>query len=90
MSEKRMAIMRGVDFGLRDIGRPCLWFETYIDESSGALQVLTGEQITKLLEESGARSIRELEGKPCWVETDGVLGGRITFAGFCRMPGGRG
>lgn len=80
---KTLAVVKGISFGCRDIGRPCLWFSTYINESVAALQVLTGKEMLDAIAESGVYDIKELEGKPCWVETDGKgWGGLIKFVGF--------
>jgi hypothetical protein len=72
-----LAIMREVGYGNRDLGRPCLWFSTYIDESSAALQVLQGDEAEEVIRESGVYDVRDLEGKPCWVDTSEH--GRIRF-----------
>ena len=79
---KQLAIMKGVDFGLRDVGMPVLWFSTYITECSAALQVLAGEEIKTLLKDAGCYSIKELEGKSCWVECNGSL---IQFKGYAKI-----
>ena len=79
---KQLAIMKGVDFGLRDAGTPVLWFSTYISECSAALQVLVGREIEIFLKDSGCYSIKELEGKSCWVECDGGL---IHFRGYAKI-----
>lgn len=79
---KQLAIMKGVDFGLRDVGIPVLWFSVYISECSAALQVLAGEEIKVLLKDAGCYSIKELEGKSCWVECES---NHITFIEFAKI-----
>jgi len=71
--EERMAIMRGVGFGCRDTGRPCLFFTTYTSECNAALQILYGEEAMAVIKESGVYDVKGLEGKPCWVETGGGI-----------------
>ena len=73
---EQVAIIRDVGYGLRDVGRPCLWFTTYVSESGAALQVLLGEDAAAVLKDAGVYDVKELEGKPCYVEVDGGL---ITF-----------
>ena len=82
MIEERMAIMKDVGFGLRDVGQPCLWFTTYIDEHMAALQVLRGKEIEKILVDSNSYDVKELEGKPCWVQIDGNI---IKFLRFLKV-----
>ncbi len=64
-----LAICRDAEFGLRDVGKPCLSFSAYVQESSAALQCLFGEDITKALKDAGAVKFQHLEGWPCWVDT---------------------
>jgi len=78
VAARSMAVMKGVHVGNRDVGRPCLWFET--DTGSGAaLQVLIGQDALDLIEKSGVYDVRELEGKTCWVEASV---GMIRFIGL--------
>jgi hypothetical protein len=65
---EKMAVIRDVGIGMRDAPYPCLWFSTYVSEAGAALQVLTWEQAEKLVRDTGVRDVRDLEGKPCWVE----------------------
>ena len=76
MSELVTAIIKEVGFGCRDIGQPCLFFTTYINECSAALQVLHGDEAMKVIKASGVYDVKKLEGKPCWVE---VSGNAISF-----------
>lgn len=69
-SGERVAIIREVGYGLRDVGRPCLWFTTYLSEHSAAVQVLTGKQADQVIIDAGVRDVHDLEGKPCWVECE--------------------
>lgn len=54
MSEgEQVAIMRDVNVGLRDVGRPCMWFSTKTTEGKAALQVLSWEQAAEVLKVAG-------------------------------------
>ena len=68
---KQMAVIRNVHVGGGDRGTPCLWFDTYISEASAALQVLDWETARELVRKT--YDVKELEGKPCWVEVDGNI-----------------
>ena len=70
MSEQ-LAIMRDVRIGAHDYYGAGLTFTTYITESTAAGQSLTWEQAKPLL--ATVEDVRELEGKPCWVDVDGNL-----------------
>jgi len=75
--EEQIGIIRDVEFGLRDIGVPCLSFTVFITEATAALQVFTdGEDIKKILQDARAVKVEDLEGTPCWCE---VSGSRIVF-----------
>lgn len=75
--EEQVGIIRDVEFGLRDIGVPCLSFTVFITEVTAALQVFTnGEDIKQILQDAGATKVEMLEGMPCWCE---VSGSRIVF-----------
>ena len=68
MSEQT-AFIKDVGFGCRDVGQPCLFFSTYIEESVGALQILTGDEALEVIRESGVYDVKDLEGRPCIVDT---------------------
>lgn len=65
---KKLAIMKDVGYGCRDTNGVCLWFDTYVTEGTAALQVLFNPEADKVIRASGVYNVRELEGKPCWVE----------------------
>jgi hypothetical protein len=46
--------------------------------------VLFAEQATQAIKDFGAADIRELEGKPCWVDVD-AEGERVTFLRAARQ-----
>jgi len=70
MTEEKLAIMKEVGFGCRDIGKPCLFFTVYITECSAALQVLGSDEALKVIADSGVYDVKRLEGKPCWVTVE--------------------
>ena len=71
---EQLAIIKNVGFGLRDVGFPCIWFETNISKSIGALQVLSGDkQIFGIIRESDVYDIKDLNGMSCWVEVKNNL-----------------
>lgn len=69
---ERLAIMKKVGFGLRDVGQPCLHFEAFISDAVASLQVLFGKDIEKVLKDAQAYDVKDLEGKACWVENDNM------------------
>ena len=71
--EKRLAIIKEVGFGNRDVGEPVLFFTAMIDECEGALQVLFGKEATDLIKAYGVYDVKNMEGKPIWVEKDGGM-----------------
>jgi hypothetical protein len=68
---ERAAIIKGVRIGSDDHGGAGLMFSTYISESSAASQFLDWETAGQIC--ATVPDVRELEGKPCWVEVDGNL-----------------
>lgn len=68
---KQLAIIKGVGYGMRDIGRPCLFFDAMISEGSGALQILFGKAAEKLIKDYGCYDIKNLGGTPIWVNVEG-------------------
>lgn len=68
---KKLAIMKGVRFGLNDRDQVALTFSTYEREGSAAGQNLNVDQTVEMIKAAKVRDIKDLEGKPCWIETDG-------------------
>lgn len=66
-----MAVIKDPGIGMRDVDEPVLWFDTYTSEGIGALQVLDWDRAYRVMR-GVRRSISELEGRACWVETDGT------------------
>ena len=69
---KEMGIIKSMDFGLRDIGIPCLWF-TMNGKSGGSLQCLFYPEYEYFIHEYGVSNINELVGKPIWMLRIGGL-----------------
>ena len=70
MSEdkQQLAIIRGVGYGLRDVGGPVLWFDVRLDEYSGSLQVFHQPRADEIIKEAGVKDVHDLDGKACWVQ----------------------
>lgn len=68
---EQVGIIKKVGIGCRDIGSPVLWFDVYVSEGTGSLQVLSWDEAYEVLK--SVEDVRDLEGKPCWVEVDGNL-----------------
>ena len=66
--KEKLAIIREVGIGLRDTGRPILWFSVYSSETCGALQILGWDEAAALICAYDLREIQDLEGQPCWVK----------------------
>ena len=78
MSEQ-MAVMKGVDIGLRDTACPVLWFTVYLSDNVGALQVLSWRDAGEVIKDADVRSVSDLEGRACYVEAGGGWGSPVKF-----------
>ena len=65
---KRLAIIKDVGFGCRDVGKPVLFFSAYISECAGALQIMGCPAALDFIEEYSVYDVKNLEGKPVWVD----------------------
>lgn len=74
---KQMAIMKNVTFGMNDRDQVGLTFTTYLSESQAAGQFIPGELALEVIKKYGVSNVNQLNGKPCWVETD-----ELTFIKF--------
>ena len=70
---EKLAIIKDVNIGVGDYGKPALWFTTYTSACSAALQVFGWKEAGELLEKAGVRSAMSLEGKSCIVEEGGGM-----------------
>ncbi|HEY1690019.1 MAG TPA: hypothetical protein VGF95_14285 [Solirubrobacteraceae bacterium] len=78
--EKTLAIIDKPVYGVGDRGRVALHFSVYVTESSAALQVFEDSAaIAEILTAYGVRDVKDLHGKPCWVDTSKP--GLIAWAG---------
>lgn len=68
LAKEQVAIIRDVHIGCYDPGEPVLWFTTHVSESSASLQIIAWVEAYNVLKQ--VRDIRDLEGRPCWVEVD--------------------
>ena len=75
---KTLAIMKDVGFGLRDCGRPILWY-TAESVGWGALMVVELSEIEDFLKKANCYDIKELEGAPIIVDVEGT---KIRFVDF--------
>jgi glycyl-tRNA synthetase alpha subunit len=66
--EVKMAIMKNVQFGLKDVDEVNLSFDTYINEGISALQVLYYPAYEKVFKDAHASELSDLEGHACWVK----------------------
>ncbi len=73
MKKEEVGIIRDVGIGHRDAHFPCLWFTVYTSEHLASLQILSWKEAEKLIKDTGVYDVRHLEGKPCYVETDGGM-----------------
>lgn len=81
-THRQLAIMKEIGIGIRDVGRPVMFFSTYISECTAALQILSWDEAFKLLDQSQAWDVKQLEGKSCWVEVDN---GMIKFLEYAKI-----
>lgn len=70
---KQLAIMTKPSFGMRDMSSAGFWFSVKFGDSlsSGALIILSTEEMAKQVEEAEVYNIDNLEGQPCQIETEG-------------------
>ncbi|KKM72728.1 hypothetical protein LCGC14_1417540 [marine sediment metagenome] len=77
MSEQ-MAIINEVGIGIRDAGRPILWFTVHLMEGGTALNIFDWEEAAEIIKTYGLYEVHDLTGKPCRVE---VGDRRIKYSG---------
>lgn len=69
---EQLAVIRNVRIGAGDRGNGALWFDTYISESEGAMQVLGKDEAWEVIAQ--VEDVQRLEGMACWVETENPHG----------------
>lgn len=62
-----LGVIRSPHIGMRDVGRPVLWFEVQ-ELNSSTLQVLSWQQAHDLIEDAGIYEIKQLDGMACVVD----------------------
>ena len=82
LTDKVMGIMKGVAFGVRDTNRAMLWFNVYEDECSASLQCIPAARAIELIEKHGIEDVKNLEGRPCWVQHENGL---VRFVDFVKL-----
>ena len=66
---EQLAVIKNFQIGVGDRGVPAIWFETFINESSAALQVIYGAtEIHDFIAQAGLESVISVNGKTCWVD----------------------
>lgn len=68
---EQLGVITNVGYGMYDRNEPCLWFDVYIEEGRGSLQILNVGAATDLIKDARLYDVHRLEGMPCWVEVDG-------------------
>lgn len=81
---EQTAICRNVAFGVRDIGRPILAFDTYTDEHMCALQTIEAEPALQIMKDLQLQDFKDLEGRPCVVK---ATSSTIRFVRFWKKAG---
>ncbi|KKL25949.1 hypothetical protein LCGC14_2400170 [marine sediment metagenome] len=79
---KQMAIINEVGIGIRDVGKPVLWFTTTLVDKTAALNVFSWEKAGEIIKAYGLYEVHSLNGKPCEVE---VGDGMMRYSGPVRM-----
>ena len=84
-SIKTMAIIKNVSFGLRTKGNvePCLWFTVWLSEQFCYELAFSKNALRQFLQSVKVLDVTELEGKPCWVTTNGTT---VSWNGLFRVP----
>jgi len=73
---EELTIVKNVNVGLRDIGKPCLWFVCEGIAYSSLQIFLFDDNASDIIKASGCYSLKEMEGKPCVIR---IEGNRHTF-----------
>lgn len=79
---EKLAVIKNPVIGVDDRGHASLRFTTYVSESSAASQALNWEEAKTLIESADVSDVRQLDGKPCWVEQ---ADGFIRFLRICKL-----
>lgn len=71
--EKVMGIIKKAGYGLYDTSYPCLYFTVYVSEGLASLQIMSGKQADDFIIAYGVSDVKDLNGKPVWVNDDGHM-----------------
>jgi hypothetical protein len=75
---EELGIIKGINVGMRDAYSPICWFS--VDTlSGGSLQVLSIEEMAKLIEKHNIYKLSDLNDKPCIMKREGSI---MTFIGL--------
>lgn len=83
MENKTIAVIKDIDIGMRDFDVPVLWFTACIPDGLSSLQILYWDKAYDLIIESGVRSVFDLNGKLCWLDTR--KDGYATFIKYAKV-----
>lgn len=69
---EQLAVIRNAHLEVEDhCGEVCIFFDAYLTESVASLQVIRWNDAQRMLQR--CRQVSDLNGKACWVETDGNI-----------------
>jgi len=72
-NEKVIGIIKKVGYGCRDVGYSVLFFTVYVNECVASLQIMNGKKANKFIEAYGVYDVKDLNGKPVWVNDNGRM-----------------
>lgn len=67
---EKVAIIKQIRIGVCDRGYASLSFHTFVSECEAAMQLLNWVEAKKVIEDAGVADVKDLEGKPCWVNEE--------------------
>lgn len=76
MSDKveQLAVIRNFKLGVGDRDVPVIMFDAFLTEGTAALQCIYGaEEIHQFIADAEVSDITKMNGRTCWVETDGFV-----------------
>ena len=79
---QQLAVIKEAGYGLRDIGKPVLFFTAYTKKGIGALQIFLQPKADEIIVEAGVREVQQLNGKTCWVVVDSDTIGFLKMSGI--------
>lgn len=70
--KEELGLIDGIHVGMRDVGQPCCYFQVTTLHGV-SLQIVSIDDMLKMIVDANAYKLEDLNGKPCVVETDGSL-----------------